>query len=147
MPVSINAVTVFFSFKTLSMSHITSELLCRLRFVIANSQITRGSMYLSRNIEAHARITVAVEKQEVLLIGLCVHERQCVRACVRACGYPGAWVCACAYVHVTLLSSMQRVCAILLRHLWLLWLHHIFRHYLINGAIFENKLLNVKCVF
>ena len=25
------------------------------------------------------------------------------RACVRACGYPGAWACACAYVHVALL--------------------------------------------
>jgi hypothetical protein len=42
---------------------------------------------------------VAVEKQQVLLTGPCVHD--C--ACVRTCGYPGAWVCACAEVHVTLL--------------------------------------------
>jgi hypothetical protein len=28
---------------------------------------------------------------------------ECVRACVRECGYPGAWACACAYVHVALL--------------------------------------------
>ena len=28
-----------------------------------------------------------------------------------------------------------------------LWLHHIFRHYLINGTIFEKKMLNTKCVF
>jgi hypothetical protein len=43
---------------------------------------------------------------------------------------------------------MQQVCAILWRHLWSLWLHQIFRHYLINGTIFEKKkLLNVKCVF
>ena len=27
----------------------------------------------------------------------------CVRACVRECGYPGAWACACEYVHVALL--------------------------------------------
>jgi hypothetical protein len=26
-------------------------------------------------------------------------------------------------------------------------LHYIFRHYLINGAIFEKKLLNIKCAF
>ena len=32
-------------------------------------------------------------------------------------------------------------------HLWPLWLHHIFRHYLINGTIFGKKLLNIKCVF
>ena len=33
-----------------------------------------------------------------------------VCVCVRACGYPDLW--ACAYVHVTCLSSMQRICAI-----------------------------------
>jgi hypothetical protein len=26
-----------------------------------------------------------------------------VRACVRACGYPVVWACACAYVHIALL--------------------------------------------
>jgi hypothetical protein len=41
---------------------------------------------------------------------------------------------------------MKLVCTILWRHLWPLWLHHIFPHYLINGAIFEKKLLNIKCV-
>jgi predicted DNA-binding protein (MmcQ/YjbR family) len=45
------------------------------------------------------------------------------------------------------LSSTQRVCAILWRQLWSLWLHHICRHYLINGMIFEKELLNIKCVF
>ena len=38
----------------------------------------------------------------VLVIGLCAH----------ACGYPGAWACACAYVHVALL--IQR--AMRMRH-------------------------------
>ena len=27
------------------------------------------------------------------------------RACVFACGYPGAWPCACAYVHIALLTQ------------------------------------------
>jgi hypothetical protein len=54
----------------------------------------------------------------------------CARACMQPC-----W------------SSMQRVGAILWRRLWPLWLHHIFRHYLINGTIFEKKFLGLKCVF
>ena len=32
-------------------------------------------------------------------------------------------------------------------HLWPAWLYHILPHYLTNGTIFENKLLNIKCVF
>jgi hypothetical protein len=32
-------------------------------------------------------------------------------------------------------------------NLWPVYLYHIFPHYLINGMIFENKLLNMKCVF
>ena len=40
---------------------------------------------------------VAVEKQCVTYWSVC--------ACllVRACGYPGTWACACAYVHIALL--------------------------------------------
>ena len=45
-------------------------------------------------------------------------------------------LCACSCVHVALW-----------RHLWPLWLHHSFRHYLINDAIFRKKLLTIKCVF
>ena len=41
---------------------------------------------------------------------------------------------------------MQLVRAILWRHLQPLLLHHIFRHYLINGTIFGKKVLNIKCV-
>ena len=50
----------------------------------------------------------------------------CVRVHSRACMYP-------------YLSSMQIICAILWRHLWPLCFHYIFRHDLINGAIFEKK--------
>jgi len=32
-------------------------------------------------------------------------------------------------------------------HLWPALLYNIFPHYLINGTIFEKKLLNTKCVF
>jgi hypothetical protein len=39
------------------------------------------------------------------------------------------------------------VCAILWRHMWPLWLHHIFWHYLINDTILEKMLLYIKCVF
>ena len=35
------------------------------------------------------------------------------------------------------------VCAVL----WPVGLYHTFPHYLINGAILENQLLNLKCVF
>ena len=41
---------------------------------------------------------------------------------------------------------MHLLWAILWRRLWPLWLHRIFRHYLINGAIFGRKLLKMKCV-
>ena len=42
---------------------------------------------------------------------------------------------------------MQRVCAVLWRHFWPLWLHHIFWRYLINGAIFGKKVAEHKmCV-
>ena len=47
-------------------------------------------MYVQRNIEVPSRIIVTVEKERVLLIGVCV----CVRVRVRTCGYPGAWACA-----------------------------------------------------
>ena len=41
-------------------------------------------------------------------------------------------------------ASMLRYRALFV---WTPWLHHIFRHYLTNGTIFEKKLLNIKCVF
>jgi hypothetical protein len=67
-----------------------------------------------------------------------------VRACLRVVGCPGAWVCA-RVLHS--LSSIQRVRAVLYRYLLPLWVHHIFRHYFINGTIFGKELLGVKCVF
>jgi hypothetical protein len=39
---------------------------------------------------------------------------------------------------------MQSVCAVLYCHLWLVWLYHIFPHYLINGTTFEKKIIEHK---
>jgi len=41
---------------------------------------------------------------------------------------------------------MQSACAVLYRRLLLVWLYHIFPHYLINGTIFRKKLSDMKCV-
>jgi hypothetical protein len=71
----------------------------------------------------------------------------CARACVRSCVYPGAWAFAWACAHVALLIQHATRIRHTVTHLWPLRLHHIFRHYLINGTIFGKKLLNTKCVF
>ena len=55
-----------------------------------------------------------------------------------------AWALArgCVHVHECMqscLSTMQRLCVILRRHLCSPWLHHIFQHSVTNGTIFEKK--------
>jgi hypothetical protein len=81
--------------------------------------------------------TVVVEKNKYYTF-------VCVRVC--ACVCPGAL--ACAYPCLPCLPSMQRACAVFYCHLWLIWLQHIFRQYLINGTIFEKKkVLSVKPLF
>ena len=98
-------------------------------------------MYTKRNIKERSRIIVAVEKQQALLTGLCVH------ACVRGCGYPGSLACACAYVHVTLLIKHVT----LKRHIVTSFVAPqslpYFLTLFINGVIFGKMLLNIKCVF
>jgi hypothetical protein len=75
------------------------------------------------------RVTIAVEKQYYVFVCVRTRARARARACVLPC-----------------LSRMQRVCAILWRHLWPVWLN-IFRHYLINGAVFGKKVTGHKmCV-
>jgi hypothetical protein len=52
------------------------------------------------------------------------------------------WVCVCSLSYPT--CKTQALCC----QLWPVWLYQIFRHYLINGKIFEKKkLLNIKCAF
>jgi hypothetical protein len=96
-------------------------------FVVFITGSTRQTIYvyIQHNIEERLR-TIAMEKQYVLHI--------CLRMLMRGC--PNVW--ACAYMDACL-SSIQHVCAILWCHLWLLWFHHIFWHYLINGTIFGKS--------
>ena len=68
----------------------------------------------------------------------------CMPMDVYECGCKGAGAFAHVWPH---LSSIESACSILYYHLWRLWLHHIFRHYLVKRTIFGKKLLNRKCVF
>ena len=63
----------------------------------------------------------------------------CVRASMRVSW--GAWVYACARAPVALLVQHATRLFYIVCHLWPLWLHHIFRHYLIKNV------LTIKCVF
>jgi hypothetical protein len=42
---------------------------------------------------------------------------------------------------------MQSACAVLYCRLWLVWLYHIFPHYLINGTILGKKVAEYKTCF
>jgi hypothetical protein len=91
-------------------------------------------MYVQRNNERVDVTTVAVEKQYYILVCVCM----LARACVRACGYPGAWACACAYVHIALLiqhaTSNAPYCDVICGHSGSTIFFDI-----INGTIFEKK--------
>jgi hypothetical protein len=76
----------------------------------------------------------AVEKQYYIF--LCV----CVCVCVCVCGCAGVCVHACS--HTSPAGNAPPYC-----HLRPLWLHHIFRHYLLNGTVFGKRLQKIKCVF
>jgi hypothetical protein len=81
---------------------------------------------------------VAVEKQYVLHIGLCV----CACACVWGGGYTGA------SVYLRECSLIIPACnAHLYCNLLPLWLHHIFRLSIIKETIFGKTLWSMKCVF
>ena len=71
--------------------------------------------------------TVDVEKQKyyIFLCG-CTGTGVCLRAC--SLNFPA--------------RNAPPFC-----HLWPLWLHKNFPHYLINDTIFGKRLLNIKCVF
>jgi hypothetical protein len=73
------------------------------------------------------RVTIfAVEKQQVLNI---------------------MNVCVCLYSFLSYAACKSHLlCAVLYRNLWPVWLDHIFPHYLVNGTIFGETLLNIKCL-
>ena len=89
-------------------------------------------------IEARSRPLLSWKSNNYyIFFRVCVCAR--VYAWVRVNGCPGAWACAALLIqHATRMRSS---------HLWPLWFHHIFRHYLINGTIFGKKLLNIKHLF
>ena len=99
--------------------------------------LTMQTMYVRHNIEARSRSNCCRGKS-VLHISVCARVLACARARGRVHARACMWTC---------LSSMQFVCAMLSLNLWLLWLHSIFPHYLINNTIFGKMLLNIKCVF
>jgi hypothetical protein len=85
---------------------------------------------LSQKTEARSQIIIAVEKQQVF--------HMCA----------GAWASACACVQLALLIHFAtRMGHIVTSFVASFFLHHIFRHYLINGTIFGKKLPNLKYVF
>ena len=77
-----------------------------------------------------------------LWVLVCVCVSEWVSSCVCECRCTGAGVCLCACSLTNPQRNASPYC-----YLRLLWLHHNFRHYLINGIIFGKTLLNTKHVF
>ena len=75
--------------------------------------------------------TVAVESNQYYIF-VCV----CVCVCVSGCRCMGVYFLSYSVCHAQTPYFLRP-----------LWLHHIFRHYLINDTIFGEKSLNKKCVF
>ena len=98
-------------------------------------------------IVRHVYETIVVEKQQVL------HTCVCVCVCVCVCARARAREHACVRVQAS--GLCLHVCSLTYPEcnahapyfLRSLWLHCIFRHYIINGTIFGKKLLKMKCVF
>jgi hypothetical protein len=78
---------------------------------------------------------------------VCVCARAQVRkSCVHVEGWAGGCWCKSAGVCLRACSLPNPACnPPPYCHLQFLWLHHIFRHYLINGTIFQKTLLKIKC--
>ena len=107
---------------------------------------TRRAVYVFVTSRRVHETIVTVDKQQIWHISVCVGGGgdawaiACVRAC--GCGFTGTDVCLRARGLTNTTCSAPPY-----RDLRPLWLHHIFLHYLINGAIFGRTLLDIKCVF
>ena len=93
-------------------------------------------------------------KSSTFFTFLCVRVCECARACARsrerqiACVRVDVGVGARALACAGTCSLSNPACnAPPFCHLRPLWLHHIYRHYLINGTIFGKKLLDIKRLF
>ena len=52
-------------------------------------------------------------------------------------------MCVCSLSY----PATQSACAVVYCNLWPLWLHHVFRHFLINGTVFGKEVIGHKmCV-
>ena len=105
--------------------------------ITAKQRRIRQAMHVLRNTEARSR-NHRCRGKAINITHVCVTMR------MRACGYPGALACVCACVHTCSLAYPTFNAYVTL---FVALSLHIFRHYLINGAIFGNKLLKIMCVF
>ena len=94
---------------------------------------TRQAMYYNVTIR-HVRESLSPWKSNKYYIFVCV----CARA--RGWAWTGGWLRACSPAYPACNARLWRL-------LWPLWLHHISRHYLTFGTIFEENALNIKCSY
>jgi hypothetical protein len=105
--------------------------------------ISRPAMYVYRNTEARSRNQCCCGKAiSITYLSVCA----CLR--VRACMWVPRRVGACMRISTYSLDNPERNAYaphyVTLRPLGL---HHVFRHYFINGATFGKTLLNIKYMF
>jgi hypothetical protein len=104
--------------------------------ILSEKYITWGILSKTRQAMYY---NVTARKQHVLHIYACACVRTWVNACACVCMGVDAQAWACAFAFVALLIQHAT-------RMRLLWLHYIFRHFLINGTNFGKKALNTKCV-
>jgi hypothetical protein len=105
-------------------------------------ELTRGLHYTRTQIVSHYSPRALTRQAMDCTYNVTTDSRSCNHCC-------RAKVVSITYsecVFAALVTRMPCACAVVYCHLWPLWLHHIFPHYLINGTIFRRKLLNMKCV-
>jgi hypothetical protein len=92
---------------------------------------TTGIVRLTQHLGAFTKPFIP-GKSNKYFVFLCVCRGGRIGECVRACVGVGEVARACSLINPA--CSVQPYC-----HLRSFWLHHISRHYLINGTIFEKK--------
>jgi hypothetical protein len=114
----------------------------RMSVIIFNR--TRRAVYVFVTSRRVHETIVTVDKQQIWHFSVCVWGWGGGDAWAIACGCgcTGAYVCLRAWGLTNMTCSAPPY-----RDLRPLWLHHIFLHYHINGAIFGKTLLDIKCVF
>ena len=110
---------------------------------LPTANTTRQAMNVQRNIEARSRNHCYRGKAIIITyLFVCVRASVCVYVGARARARARAR--ACPYERVVLLIQHATRHH---SHVRPLWLHHMFRHYLINGTIFGKKITEHKMCF